>query len=70
MFLSKLLVSLIRNYYLKRTSGAPLHTLSKLYDVPVGIVPHPLLRQCMAIFQSPKDGCCSISDDFSCSWEE
>ena len=50
VFLSKLLVSLIRNYYPKRTSGAPLHTLSKLYDVPVGIIPLPLLRQCMAIF--------------------
>ena len=25
-------------YFPKRPSGAPLHTLSKLYDVPVGFV--------------------------------
>ena len=30
-------------------SGAPLHTLSKLYDVPVGFVSSPLLRQCISI---------------------
>ena len=29
---------LIRNYFPKRPYGAPLHTLSKLYDVPVGFV--------------------------------
>ena len=29
----------MRNYFLKRTSGAPLNTLSKLYDVTVGFVP-------------------------------
>ena len=35
----------MRNYFLKRPSGAPLHTLSKLYDVPVGFVtPPPILR--------------------------
>ena len=28
----------MRNYFPKRTSGAPLHTLSKLYDVTVGFV--------------------------------
>ena len=50
-FLSKLLASLIRNFP-KRTSGAPLHTLSKLYDVPVGFVTPPpsLLTQFIAIF--------------------
>ena len=37
-FLSKLLASLMRNYFPKRTSGAPLHALSKLYDVPVCFV--------------------------------
>ena len=37
--LSKLLASLMRNNFLKRPSDAPLHTLSKLYDVPVGFVP-------------------------------
>ena len=36
--MSKLLASLMRNYFPKRPSGAPLHTLSKLYDVPVGFV--------------------------------
>ena len=38
VFWSKLLAFLMRNYFPKRTSGAPLHTLSKLYDVPVGFV--------------------------------
>ena len=38
-FLSKLLASMIRNYFPKRPSGAPLHTLSKLYDFPSGISP-------------------------------
>ena len=41
--MSKLLASLMRNYFPKRPSGAPLHTLSKLYDVPVGFVPPPSL---------------------------
>ena len=31
----------MRNYFPKRLSGAPLHTLSKSYDVPVGFVPPP-----------------------------
>ena len=31
----------MKNYFPKRPSGAPLHTLSKLYNVPVGFVtPH------------------------------
>ena len=30
----------MRNYFPKRPSGAPLHALSKLYDVPVGLIPH------------------------------
>ena len=33
-----LLASLMRNYIPKRTSGEPLHTSSKLYDVHVGFV--------------------------------
>ena len=37
----KLLASLMRNYFPKWPSGAPLHTLSKLYDVPVGYVTPP-----------------------------
>ena len=49
-FLSKLLASLIRNYFPNRTSCASLHNLSKLYDVPVGFVTPSLLRQCIAIF--------------------
>ena len=40
----------MRNYFSKRTSGAMLHTLSKLYDVPVDFVPPFVLRQCIAIF--------------------
>ena len=31
----------MRNYFPKRPSGAPLYTLSKLYDVPVGFEPPP-----------------------------
>ena len=31
----------MRNYYPKRPSSAPLHNLSKLYDVPVGFVTTP-----------------------------
>ena len=57
----------MRNYFPKRPSGAPLHTLSKLYDVPVGFVPPPLfMRLNIAFLRSPKGGCCSISDDLSC----
>ena len=56
------------NYFPKRPSGAPLHTLSKLYDVPVGFVnPIPILRLNIAYFAVAKGGCCSISDDLSCS---
>ena len=41
----------MRNYFPKRTSGAPLDTLSKLFVVPDGFVtPPPLLKQCIAIF--------------------
>ena len=66
--LSKLLASLMRNYFPKRPSGAPLHTLSKLYDVPVGFVLPPALfwGWILLILRSPKGGCCSISDDLSC----
>ena len=68
--MSKLLASLMRNYFPKRPSGAPLHTLSKLYDVPVGFVtPPPLFwGWILLILRSPKGGCCSISDDLSCSY--
>ena len=41
----------MRNYFPKRPSGAPLHTLSKLYDVPVGFVTTPpILRLNIAYF--------------------
>ena len=40
----------MRNYFPKRTSGAPLYNLSKLYDVTVDYVSPPLLRQCSTIF--------------------
>ena len=67
--LSKVLASLVKNCFMKRPSGAPLHTLSKLYYyVPVGFVtPPPLLwRQCLLYLWSPKSGCCSISGYLSC----
>ena len=42
----------MRNYFPKRPSGAPLHTLSKLYDVPVGFEhpPPSILRLNIAYF--------------------
>ena len=41
----------MRNYFPKRPSGAPLHTLSKLYDVPVGFVnPPPYLEAEYCLF--------------------
>ena len=47
--MSKLLASLMRNYFPKRSSSAPLHTLSKLYDVSLCFVTTPLLRLCTCI---------------------
>ena len=41
----------MRNYFQKRLSCVPLHTLSKVYDVPVSFVPHShILRLCIALF--------------------
>ena len=40
----------MRNYFPKRVSGAPLHTLSELNDVHVGFVFPPNLKQCNTIF--------------------
>ena len=52
----------------KRPSGAPLHIWSKLYDFPIGFVP-PLFWGCvLPHLRLPKGGCCSITDDLSCSW--
>ena len=47
-FWSKLLASLMRNHFPKRSSGAPLYTLSKLNYVPVGFV-SPSFGQCIAL---------------------
>ena len=56
------------NYFPKRPSGAPLHTLSKLYDVTVGFVAPLLIWDSVLLYlRSPKGGFCSISDDLSCS---
>ena len=57
----------MRNYFPKRPSGALLHTLSKLYDVPVGFVTPPPYFEAVSLLylRSPKGGCCSISDDMS-----
>ena len=40
----------MRNYFPKQPSGAPLHSLSKLYYVPVGFVPLSHLRLSIAIY--------------------
>ena len=34
---------------------------------PLVLTPPPILRLCIAYLRSPKGGCCSISDDLSCS---
>ena len=66
----KILASLMRIYFPKRPSGAPLHTLSKLYDVSVGFVNSPPSSKAVYFFilRLPKGGCCSISNDLSCSF--
>ena len=50
--LSKLLASLMSNYFPKRPSGAPLLTLSKLCDASVWFctTPPPILKLCIALF--------------------
>ena len=54
------------NYYFI----ASLLSLSKLYDVPVGFVPPPLFWGSVLLYlRLPKSGCCSISDDLSCSYK-
>ena len=40
----------MRNYFPKLPSGEPLHTLSKVYDVPDGFVTPPILRLNIAYF--------------------
>ena len=71
IFLSKLLASLMRSYFPKCTSGASLHILSKLYDVPDGFYLLPLLGSVLLNLRLPKGGCCSLSDDLSFlfTWE-
>ena len=52
----------------KGPSGAPLHTSSILYDVPVGSDRVPLFWSSVLLYlRSPRGGCCSTSDDLSCS---
>ena len=58
-FLSKLLATLMRNYFPKLPPGAPLHTSSKLYDSPVGFVAPLIWGIVLLYLQSPKAGCCS-----------
>ena len=41
---------LMRNNFPKRPSGAPLHTLSKLYDGPVGFVNPPYFEAEYCLF--------------------
>ena len=48
--MSKLWPSVMRYYFSKRSSDATLQTLSKLYDVPVGFVPPPLIFKAMYCF--------------------
>ena len=43
----------MRNYFPKQPSGAPLHTLSKLYYVPVGFVAPPP-KSILLDMRSPK----------------
>ena len=68
--LSKLLASLMKNYFPKRPSGAPRHTLSKLNDVPVGFVNSSLIwRLWIALFAVAEGFTVApISDDLSCSY--
>ena len=45
----------MRNYFPKRLSGASLHTLSNLYDVPVGFAtPSPILKFFIALYAVAK----------------
>ena len=41
----------MRIYFPNRYSGAALHSLSKLYDVPVGFVTTPSFEQCFVKFE-------------------
>ena len=59
----------MRNYFPKLPSGAPLHTLSKLYDVLVGFET-PSFEAVYCFLRSLKGGCCSISDYLSWSFIE
>ena len=46
-----------------------VHCFVKLFNVPVGFVPASPILSCVLLYlRSPKGGCCSISDDLSCSW--
>ena len=53
----------------ERASGEPLHTLSKLYDVPVCFVIPLFLDSVFLYLRSPKGDCCSISEYLPCSYQ-
>ena len=65
---SETTVGLMKNYFPKRQSGTPLHTSSKLYDIPAGFVTIPpfIKGSNLLYLRSPMGGCYSISDDMSC----
>ena len=67
--LSKWLSSLMRNYFPKRPSGAPLPYFVKIIWCSRWFCnPPPLFWGSVLLYlRSPTDGCCSISDDLSCS---
>ena len=65
--LSKVSASLMRNNIPKRPSGAPLHTLSKLYNGSVGFIYTLIWDRVLLHLRSPNGGCYSTSDDLSCS---
>ena len=54
----------MRNNFPKRSSGAPLNTLSKFYGVPIDFVRQPLSFEAVFYCRSLKGGCCSISGWF------
>ena len=55
-------------HFPKRLSGTSLHSLSKLYDVPVCFVTPTLIWGTVLLYlRSPKGCCCLISYDLSCN---
>ena len=54
------LTVLSRSAIVFESSGAPLHTLSKLYDVPVGFVTPLVWGSALLYLRSQKGGCCLL----------